>query len=46
MRHALAKRQIEEQLDKADQVAAPATPVTVEQVFVDIYVEGRTSFLV
>jgi hypothetical protein len=45
MRHTLAKRQVEEELDKADQIATPATPVTVEQVFVGIDVEGRTSFL-
>ena len=32
-------------MDKADQVATPATPVTVEQILVGIDVEGRTSFL-
>jgi hypothetical protein len=46
MRHRLAEWQIEEQLDKADQVATPATPVAVEQVLVSIHVEGRTSLLV
>ena len=45
MRHRLAERQIEEELDKADQVAAPAAAVAVEQVLGGIDVEGRTSFL-
>src|ERR1051325_8588830 len=42
MAHTLAKGQIQEQLDKADQVTAPATPVAVEQVLMDIHIEGRT----
>ena len=42
MRHTLAKRQIEEELDKADQVAAPTTAVAVEQILGGIDVEGRT----
>ena len=46
MRDTLAERQIEEELDKADQVAAPATPVTVEQILAGIDVEGRTGLLV
>lgn len=37
---------MQEQLNKADQVATLATTVTVEQVFVGIDVEGRTSLLV
>ena len=45
MRHTLAKGQSEEELDKADQVAAPATPVALEQILVGIDVEGGTSFL-
>ena len=43
MAHTLAKGQLEEELDKADQVTAPATPVAVEQVLVGIDIEGRTS---
>ena len=46
MRHTLPKRQIEKELDEADQIAAPATPVTVEHVFLGIDVEGRASLLV
>src|SRR5215467_1686201 len=45
MRHTLAKGQIQEELDKADQVAAPTTAVAVEQIFSGIDVEGRTSLL-
>jgi hypothetical protein len=46
MAHTLAKRQIEEELDKADQITAPATPVTVEQVLLGIDVEGGTTLSV
>ena len=46
MRHALAERQMEEELDKADQVAAAATAVAVEQILAGVDVEGRTSLLV
>jgi hypothetical protein len=42
-RHRLAERQIEEELDKADQVAAAAAAVAVEQILSGIDVEGRTS---
>ena len=45
MSHSLAERQIEEELDKADQVAAPAAAVAVEQVFGGIDVEGGARFL-
>ena len=45
MRHRLAERQIEEELDKADQVAAAAAAVAVEQILGGIDVEGRTRFL-
>jgi hypothetical protein len=43
-RHRLAERQIEEELDKADQVAAAAAAVAVEQILSGVDVEGRTSF--
>jgi len=46
MCHTLAKRQIEEELDKADQIAAPATAVAIEQILGGIDVEGRTCLLV
>ena len=46
MRHALAERQIEEELDKADQVAATAAAVAIEQIFGGIDVEGGTGLLV
>ena len=46
MCHTLAERQVEEKLDKTDQVAASATPVAIEQVLAGIDVEGRTAFLV
>ena len=46
MCHTLAERQIEEELDKADQVAAAATPVAVEQILAGIDVEGRARLLV
>jgi hypothetical protein len=46
MRDRLAEWQIEEELSKADQVAAPATAVAVEQIFGGIDVEGWVSFLV
>jgi hypothetical protein len=39
VRHRLTERQIEEELDKADQVAAPATAVAIEQIFGGINVE-------
>ena len=39
-------KQIEEELDKADQVAAPATAVAVEQVLGGIDVEGGARLLV
>src|SRR5215831_9186631 len=45
-RHRLAERQIEEELDEADQVAAAAAAVAVEQVFAGIDVERRTRLLV
>ena len=44
-RHRLAERQIEEELDKADQVAAAAAAVAVEQVFGGVDVEGRARLL-
>ena len=37
------ERQIEEELDKADQVAAAAAAVAVEQILSGVDVEGRTS---
>jgi hypothetical protein len=43
MGDSLAKWQIEEQLDKANQVTAPATPVAIEQILAGIDVEGRAS---
>jgi hypothetical protein len=42
-RHCLAERQIEEELDKADQVATAAAAVPVEQILSGVDVEGRTS---
>src|SRR5215469_9449007 len=45
-RYRLVERQIEEELDKADQVATPAAAVTVEQILSGVDVEGRTSILV
>jgi hypothetical protein len=45
-RHRLVERQIEEELDKADQVATPAAAVAVEQILSGVDVEGRTSLLV
>jgi hypothetical protein len=46
MRYRVPERQIQEELDHADQVAAPTTPVTVEQVLVGIDLEARKSLLV
>ena len=46
IRDALVKRQIEEDLDKADQIAAPATAVAVEQILADVDVEGGASVAV
>jgi hypothetical protein len=46
MGHRLAEWQIKEELNKADQVTAPAAAVAVEQVFGGIDVEGGVSFLV
>jgi hypothetical protein len=46
VRHRFAERQIEEELDKADQVAAPAAAVAVEQIFGGVDVEGRVCLLV
>ena len=46
MSHRLAEGQIEEELDKADQVPTPAAAVAVEQVFGGIDVEGGVRFLV
>src|SRR5581483_658081 len=45
-RHRSVERQIEEELDKADQVATPAAAVAVEQILSGVDVEGRTSLLV
>ena len=45
-RHRLAERQIEEELDEADQVAATAAAVAVEQVFAGIDVERRARLVV
>jgi hypothetical protein len=45
-RHAFAERQIEEELDKTDKIAAPAAAVAIEQILRGVDVEGRTSFLV
>src|SRR5215831_16652698 len=44
-RHRLVERQIEEELDKADQVATTAAAVAVEQILSGVDVEGRTSLL-
>ena len=46
MSHGLAERQIEEELNEADQVAAAAAAVAVEQILGGVDVEGRASFLV
>jgi hypothetical protein len=45
-RHGLAERQIEKELDEADQVAAPAAAVAVEQILGGVDVERRASLLV
>jgi len=45
MSHGLAEGQIEEELNEADQVAAPAAAVAVEQILGSVDVEGRTSLL-
>ena len=42
----LAEGQIEEQLNKTDQIAAAATPMAVEQVLAGIDVKGRMGFSV
>src|SRR5215472_5842326 len=42
-RDRLVERQIEEELDKADQVATAAAAVAVEQILSGVDVEGRTS---
>src|ERR1700735_4447274 len=42
-RHRLVERQIEEELDKADQVAAAAAAVAVEQILSGVAEKGRTS---
>jgi hypothetical protein len=42
-RHRLVERQIEEELDKADQVSTAAAAVAVEQILSGVDVEGRTS---
>jgi hypothetical protein len=42
-RHRLVERQIEEELDKADQVATAAAAVAIEQILSGVDVEGRTS---
>jgi hypothetical protein len=42
MRQRFTERQIEEELDKADQVAAMAAAVAIEQIFGGIDVEGGT----
>lgn len=42
----MAERQIEEQLDKADQIAAAATAMTVEQILAGVDIEGRAGFTV
>src|SRR6516162_884637 len=44
-RHRMAERQIEEELDEADQVAAAATAVAVEQIFAGIPVKRRAGLL-
>jgi hypothetical protein len=44
MGHRLVEWQMEKKLNKADQVAAPAAAVAVEQVFGGIDVEGGVSF--
>jgi hypothetical protein len=45
-RHRLAERQVEEELDEANQVAAAAAAVAVEQVFAGIDVERRARLVV
>ena len=45
MSHGLAERQIEEELNEADQVAAAAAAVAVEQILGGVDVEGRISLL-
>ena len=42
-RHRLVERQIEEELDKPDQIATAAAAVAVEQILSGVDVEGRTS---
>jgi len=37
---ALAEGQLPEQLNKAQEIATLATTVAVEEIFVDVYVEG------
>ena len=41
--HRLVERQIEEELDKADQVATAAAAVAIEQILSGVDVEGRAS---
>ena len=46
MGDALAERQMQEKLDKTDQIAAPSAAVAIEQIFAGIHIEGRAAFLV
>jgi hypothetical protein len=43
---ALAERQLAGQLDKAQEIAALAATVTVEEIFAGVDIEGRTGFRV
>ena len=46
VRHGLAKRQIQKELHQADQVAAPAAAMAVEQILGGMDVERGSSLLV
>jgi hypothetical protein len=46
MGHTLVEGQIEEELDKTDQIAAAATSMAVEQILAGIDVKGRTGIAV
>jgi hypothetical protein len=43
---ALAEGQLAEQLDKAKEIAALATTVTVKEILAGVDIEGRSGFLV
>jgi hypothetical protein len=46
MRDTLAERQIEEKLDQADQITAPAAPMTIEQILAGVDIERRSGVAV